>query len=626
MPDFIFDTFTGLVPRVSNRKIPDTAAVTATNCEFSNGNIQPLDELGGLIYDGGDTIYLDNGTWRNWGEIRHVVPSPVSDTRIIYTDGTQPKIRDGSTEYPLAVPAPSAAPGAASQAKTSSPIVYTWYYFYEELDGSKVDAGSLPTAPSAIVLAKHYRLEVGDIPTKVAASADARLIIWATLEDADGNYLGKVVPSPSYSSSDTDAEYAGALITGDLTVVTDADLYFSYESSYNSTYSISRYYVMTFIRDWGDGGIDESTPSSVSNEVLVDPAQDAYLDTFASIPAGYGITGMRIYRTETGESGETDYFFVAEFNSGTSTYLDTYASSVVVLNNILDTSGYEEPDDELEGLRYHPGGFMVAFKGKYLHCSKPYAPHLWGRDFYPVDHAIQGLGVVEQSIAVLTKGHPVWFTGSAPNALVPDRVKKNLACRSGQSIVVTDTSVVYASTRGAIEISPGGTNNLTDSLYTGEQWEALDPTTMIFAYQNSRLFMFMADKLRVLRLDNGSMDLSEVDQTVDSVFVDPETDKLYLSYNSHIYEWGAGSNRYYTYKSKTFVFPEIWSPNVIRVSRASGGEFTLRLYASGTKVFEREMEPASNMWLPPLPRAKVWAYEVYSNRALYDLSLLEEMP
>lgn len=622
----ILDRFTGLVPRLSNRKIPDTAGQTATNCEFSNGTIQPIDELGSNLHDGGETIYLDNGTWRNWGEIRHVVPSPVSDTRIIYTDGVEPKIRDGATEYPLAVPAPIAGPGAESRAKTSSPIVYTWYYFYEEPDGSKADAASLPTPPAATVVAKVYTLESGDIPAKVAASADARFIMWATLEDTDGNYLGKVVPSPAYSSSDTDAQFAGALIQGDLVVGTDATLTFSYVSTYASTYTISRYYVMTFIRDWGDGGIDESAPSPVSNEVLVDPSQDAYLDTFSSIPSGYGITGMRIYRTETGESGETDYFFVAEITPATSNFLDTAASSTVVLNNILDTSGYDEPDDELEGVRYHPGGFLVAFKGKYLYCSKPYAPHLWGRDFYPVDHAIQGLGVVEQSIAVLTSGHPVWFTGSAPNALVPDRVRKNLACRSAQSIVITDTSVVYASTRGAIEISPGGTANLTDSLYTGDQWNDLDPSNMIFAYQNSRLFMFMSDKLRILRLDNGAMDLSEVEQTAESVFVDPETDRLYLSSNYSIYEWGAGSNRTYTFKSKTFVAPKVWCPSVVRVSRASEGSFILRLYANGVLNFEREIDPGSHTWLPEMSRAKLWAFEVESNRSLYDIMLLEEMP
>ena len=626
--DIIDSVFSGLIPRLSSRELPAGASTTATNCDFRNRKIRALDDLGSSLGTGDTTIYLDGSTWRTWSTRVSVVQSPVSDSRIIYMDGTQPKVRDGATEYPLGVPAPTSAPSVATAAKTVSPLDLEWHSFYEEPDGSRVDIDLVDLTvpanePTETTPGKVYTL--GTIPTKVTATGDARFIMWAKVNDSDGVYLGKVIPSPSFTKNTTDAVYQGSELSGGLVVTTTAVFTFGYDTSRSSTYKAKRYYVLTYVRKWGSGGEDESGPSTTSTQIAVDPSQNCNLTSIPTAPAGYGITHVRIYRTETGELGETDYFYVDEITDGTATYLDDNEGSAVTLNSILDTSGYTTPANTLKGVRYHPGGFLVAYKGKYLHCSKPYAPHLWGKDFFPVDFAIRGLGVVDQSIAVLTAGQPVWFTGSSPGALLPDYVRVNLACRSSTSIAVTDTSVAYASTRGAVEISPAGAAIITDSFYDGDQWEALGPSTMKMTFQDRRLYIFTDSGLKILRKEGQGFELTETADTADGLFVDPDTDKLYVSESSTIKEWGAGSARTYTYQSRTFVASERWAPSICRVSIESGS-VTLTLYGDGLAVYSQAVTSGDFFWLPELPRAKTWVYKIVGSVEFQDVMLLEAMP
>lgn len=71
----------------------------------------------------------------------------------------------------------------------------------------------------------------------------------------------------------------------------------------------TRYYVCTFVNNYGA----EGPPSPPSNEVEWRTGQTVTLSSLSAVPAGaYNITHRRIYRLNTGSTGETNYQFVTE--------------------------------------------------------------------------------------------------------------------------------------------------------------------------------------------------------------------------------------------------------------------------------------------------------------------------
>ena len=631
--DILQDKFGGLVPRLFSRDLPEGAAEEALNVDLRKGKIQPLKDLGPSLGAGGDSIYLDDDTWRSWDDDTFVVKSPVSDTRIITMDGTLPKIIDGSAglEYELGIPEPGNKPTVAAAAKIADVLDITWYSFYEEPSGLQVDFDVWPISPVATVPGKTYTLASAQVPPRVTATPSARFIMWGYLEDDDGNPLGVLYPQPSIRAGSSTAKYEDSALSAIQTTSGDRVFDITYSSTTDAEFAVTRRYVMTYLRRWddlgGDEGDDEGPPSSLSSKVTVDPTQNCELTNIPAPPAGHGVTHLRIYRTETGESGETEYFYVDEIAAGVTSYTDEKAGSEVVLNSILDTDGWGTPFDNLKGVQYHPGGFLVAYRGKYLHCSKPYAPHLWRKDFYPVDDRIRALGVVDQSVAVLTKAQPVWFTGNAPEVMSPDRVRINLACSSRTGAISTSAAVVYVSPRGLIELSPSSVNYLSDPMYTGKQWEDLNPGSIKLAYQDRQLFMFTDSGTKILRTDNGAFELTETEDVVTAAHVDPESDTLYVSTGGDIKEWAAGSDREYTYLGGIRLGVKISEAAVLRVSM-SEDPVSFSIIADNVEVYTRDLTVWDNtyIWLPALPRAKRWQLKFVGTATIYDVALLEKMP
>lgn len=110
MPKLTFDTFRGLIPRIGDhtpQKLPQGAAVTATNVLLNHGRLEPLDafaeEQATWPYETG-SVYRWNYTtpggvatnkWLSWSTEVHVVRSPVSGDlyqRIYLTGDGLPKV------------------------------------------------------------------------------------------------------------------------------------------------------------------------------------------------------------------------------------------------------------------------------------------------------------------------------------------------------------------------------------------------------------------------------------------------------------------------------------------------------------------------------------------------------
>ena len=79
------------------------------------------------------------------------------------------------------------------------------------------------------------------------------------------------------------------------------------------------YYVYTYVNDWGW----ESAPSPVSAMLTRKPDATTTITGFSAVPTGnYNVNRIRIYRTQTGASGSTEFFFLREIAYGASSTTD----------------------------------------------------------------------------------------------------------------------------------------------------------------------------------------------------------------------------------------------------------------------------------------------------------------
>ena len=620
----------GIFPKRNAYDLPGTldgdairsAAATANNCDFRSGRVEPIKNLGSSAGVGGDSIYLFNGSWLSWaGKDVDVVKSPIeSSDRIIYSGDDEPKIREGSNIYTLGLPAPTAAPSQATQAKTAADFTLTWHWYYEEPTGVRVDADASAISPTETTPGVTYTLS--SIPAKIAASADSRFIMWAELYDG-ATYLGKIIPTPAKDSPQTDAEQDGVVLTGSLAVGATAVLTILYDTSRAAQYTKERSYYYSFVRIWSDGKIDLGPPSAASATLSVEPTEDVQLSSIETAPTGYNITHIWVYRLAVSDSGE-DYQFVAQITAGTTTYLDQLADSA--LGEVDPIYTYSAPPTDLTSLRSHPAGFLIGISPtlKSVCCSVKREIHA----FPALTHRIAlketpvSIDVVGQTIIVTTLGDPYYIYGEDPAALSePDRVPINQANLSKKGTINTGAEVIYPSPDGLVSIGPSGINIVTQEHYTKEQWEALSPSTMVGAYFDRRVFMFMPAAQKHL-LFNGT-ELGVIDGGAEAVHVDPESDTLYISFGNVIYPWGTGINREITWRSGYIRYPSLQTWGAARVY-SQGYPVTLNLYRNGEAMITKTISSSDAVVLPKETSSREWhGFEVVTTHAVDSIEISE---
>ena len=129
-----FTQFSGEIPRLISRLLPDTGAQVAENVRLNDGGLTPIRKSRQeYVFGTTDiaTIYKFGSDWLSWPMAVNAAPGPVATDRLYYTGDGVPKMRVGSTVYPLAVPYPSTALTASASGSGSGDVitrlyVYTW--------------------------------------------------------------------------------------------------------------------------------------------------------------------------------------------------------------------------------------------------------------------------------------------------------------------------------------------------------------------------------------------------------------------------------------------------------------------------------------------------------------------
>lgn len=380
--------------------------------------------------------------------------------------------------------------------------------------------------------------------------------------------------------------------------------------------AVSYLYVQTYVTSWGE----ESAPSPVSAPANIKPGQWVVLSNLnTAAPAGsYSMSAKRIYRSNTGTNA-TDFQLLAEVSLATASYTDKDgANNNVVpassLAEVISTKNYAVPPANLYGLTSMAGGITAGFiKGTGTVCFSPInLPYT-----YPVnwrltsDYEVVGLGAFDQSLLVCTKGFPYIATGTDPSAMSFEKIALNQACVSKRSIVSLEGGVAYASPDGIVFVSSQGAKVITADLFTRDEWQTYNPSSMLGCQFNRRYILFYDNGTTQgsLIFDFSGQGARFVQSSLyaTAAYNDPLKGALYLCVGNNIQKWDSGSNLTALWRSKVYR----GSPRNFSCARViATGTVTCRVYADGVLRHTQTVTSQEPFRLPAGFLAREWEIEV----------------
>lgn len=330
----------------------------------------------------------------------------------------------------------------------------------------------------------------------------------------------------------------------------------------------ARAYVYTWVNTFG-GITEESAPSDAA-AISVTAANSVDVTRGVAPTTELNLTAWRIYRTVTGGTS-SDYEFVAEVAIGTTVHTDDLL--VAALGDVLGTIGWAEPPSDLAGLVPLPCGSLAGFSGNTVYFSEPFFAHAW-----PVAYALSfpyniiGLGVVGNSVVVMTDRYPFVIDGPYPGAYSVTEVPMLEPCVSKQSIASDEIGVVYASPNGLIGLGPTMRGQLTQALFRRDEWQLTNPTLIKGAIYDGKYFacypsLTDGDTMILSRDDIPALSFLEVQAT--AVYVDSRTATFFYinGVDDSVYQLDADSVNPFSYAwlSKRFILPQAISWSALRL-------------------------------------------------------------
>lgn len=249
-------------------------------------------------------------------------------------------------------------------------------------------------------------------------------------------------------------------------------------------------YVFTYVDDFGQ----ESAPSPASATVLRPNGVTVTVSSPADLPSSFGsdytILTKRIYRAATGNGG-TVFRFVAEIPLAQQDYDDTLTDAE--LGEVLPSTLWSLPPADMEGILALPNGVMAGFSRNQLCLSAQNYPHAWPVEYrLNTDTDIVGIGNIDTTVVIGTESFVYVASGNDPAVYSMSKFEVPYACASKRSFAyLTGIGVVFAGPAGLMAVGgPGQVRNLTDTVFTIDQWKALNPSSIVAVAHNDIYWMF----------------------------------------------------------------------------------------------------------------------------------------
>lgn len=384
----------------------------------------------------------------------------------------------------------------------------------------------------------------------------------------------------------------------------------------------TRVYAYTFVNK--ESGFEfESAPSGASNSVDVRDEQTVSLSGFSSVPSGYVITHKRIYRAVSGV-----YLFVKELSAAAASFTDDVKPDE--LGEELPTLTWSAPPQTLSGLTNLPNGIMAGFSGRDVLFCDPYHPHAWPEQYIQtIDYPVVGLGRMDTTLAVLTKGTPYLIQGTHPLNMAVVKSDLEQACVSKNSIVSLMGGVLYAAPDGLMLLSPGGSRIVTENLFDFAQWQAFFKPESIHAYQQDNQYIAFYNNGTqsggfIFDVRSGQFILHDI--YADAGYHDLLRDKLFLAVNdsgNKVKPWGYGSTKSYTWRSKKFSLPQVMGFSCAQLE-AEAYPMTLKFYLDNT-LYHTQTVQNRNPFRLPAKVGRDLEMQVEGSNEVFSLAIANSM-
>lgn len=370
------------------------------------------------------------------------------------------------------------------------------------------------------------------------------------------------------------------------------------------------YWVYTWVNDLGW----ESAPSPVSNALTIKPGATVNLSGWDTVPAGnWGITMVRLYKTGTGTSGATSFFFFREWAIG-STPTNPIDDARARGSDTLPTIGWIVPPTDSSCLTKMWNGMMAIITGKAVRVCEPYKAYT-----YPLKYELAtpdqplALAVWQQKMLILTAGDVYRVEGTTPAALNADPQKLFQPLSSVRGVVEFEDGVAWPTPNGLWWYGDDGTRNLLAGILTREQWQALQPSTIVASRYLGFYVGFYNDgggyKGFVIDPRNPT-GIYWLSTSFSAVYRDALQDKLYGLNGTSIQEFNvaAAGSMTASFKSKRFRQLLPFSVGAVEVI-ASAYPVTINLYADGA-LFHTQVVNNDQPIRPPQTQASDWQCNV----------------
>lgn len=384
------------------------------------------------------------------------------------------------------------------------------------------------------------------------------------------------------------------------------------------------FYVYTYVNDWGW----ESAPSPPSVQHDRESDATATLSGFAAVPAGnYQVNRIRVYRTQTGASGATEFFFLREIAYGTTTTTDDNRA----LGEILPTTTWLPAPADLKYLTALWNGMAAGISGNGVRFCEAYVPYAWpiAYEAIPPDSKPVALGVAGQTLLVLTTGRPLLLTGSGPESMDQAPLEFSQACVAPESVASMGAGVVWASNDGLCWWGPStGPRILTAGVMTRDDWLALKPETVV-GQMYEGLYLGSYDDgagRKAFLIDPANpTGLYFLDTGYEAMHFDELQDQLYVLNGTSVQRWDGGTTSMTVRcKSKVFRAPAPVNMACAEVV-ADAYPVTLRVYADGVIQHTQTVTSRNPFFLPSGFLALDWQFELEAAGAVQGIAVATSM-
>lgn len=509
--------FAGLIPRLSDRLIPDNAATIASNVNLTTGEIRPMRSNDLVNTPSGSGPWLavyravNEGVekWLAWGFDVDIAKAPLPsdvEPRYYWTGDSEPRYATfsglPSTFYALGIPTPIAGPTVTPSGGVGSNVSRVYGYTFFSALGE--ESGISP---------------ISDLTTgKVDAT-------WA-IAGMDAVPANSGTITGTFSAGKTTFTNTGNhwLREGDEIIINSVEMLVTDVTS-NLEFKVSGNYAA--FTSW-------------------------------SRVAPWNTTGMkrRLYRS----AGTNATLQLVHDDVGTS-YNDTLTDLQIMGDELISLT-WQPPRTGMKAIGFLPSGSAYGIYKNLLCLSEPYQPHAWPQEYeYAADFNLVGVQSFGTTIVAASEANPYVGDGIEPASMTFDKIDQVWPCLSKRSVVSMGNGVLYATTHGMAFVGSGGPNIWTSALYTVEEWGPLNPASMIAAVAEGRVFLaYTAENASTAMLifnPGEQAVLTELAVSPTELYADPLDGKLYIVDLSGISGWNASSGEFisFTWKSREFILP-----------------------------------------------------------------------